>query len=187
MEIQLPGDGQQPPSAYDVLLTDLKPGDLPGIVSQVLGVPYLSASTTDSVWPVLGKIYGLKRRALFTLPVSVHGGKSVNTHFIFDTGAPATYLALSTITALGLEEWQLGGTAVRINGFQTSAVLVSDSIRVSHPDGTTTECQFSGLNLMGMDFIERADATLSVNMAVKEAMISRGEFPTHSSKPTTNE
>jgi hypothetical protein len=172
MEIQLPGDDQQPPSAYDVLLTDLAPEDLHEAVSSVLGVPYLSASPTESTWPVLGRIYGLKRRVLFTMPVSVLGGKCVNTHFIFDTGAPATYLALSTVAALGIEEWQLGDVAIRINGDQTSAVLISDRQVVRHDDGTITKCQFHGLNLMGMDFIERAKATFSVDMANKVAKIS---------------
>ena len=69
MEIQLPGDDQQPPSAYDVLLTDLAPEDLHEAVSRVLGVPYLSDSPTESTWPVLGRIYGIKRRVLFTMPV----------------------------------------------------------------------------------------------------------------------
>ena len=178
MEILLPGDVQLPPSAYDVLLSDLKPDDLPGIVSRTLGVPYLSASTTDAVWPIVGRVYGIKRRVLFTLPVSLQGGgKCVNTHFIFDTGAPATYLASSTIAALGLEEWQLGSAAICINGCQTSSVLVSDTIRVSHPGGSLTDCHFSGLNLMGMDFIERAGATLSVDMVSKEASITRGRSP----------
>ena len=192
MEILLPGDVQLPPSAYDVerfcplnafacafahanvMLSDLKPDDLPGIVSRTLGVQYLSPSTTEAVWPIVGRVYGINRRVLFTLPVSLRGGaKCVNTHFIFDTGAPATYLASSTIAALGLEEWQLGSAAVCINGCQTSAVLVSDTIRVSPPDGSRSGCHFSGLNLMGMDFIERVGATLSVDMVSKEACISK--------------
>jgi hypothetical protein len=173
MEILLPGDDQQPPSAYDVLLTDIVPTDLPGVISQVLGVPYLSPSPAESTWPVHGRVYGIKRRVLFSLPVSVRGGKCVNAHFIFDTGAPATYLAASTVAALGLEEWQLGCAVVCINGQRTSAVLVSDSIRVSLPDGSLTLCHFHGLNLMGMDYIERAGATLSVDMATKEAKIMR--------------
>jgi hypothetical protein len=93
------------PDAYDVLISDIQPEDLPGRISKVLGTEYLSPAKLLP-WPVSGKIWGTNRRTLITLPVSV-AEMYVNVHFILDTGAPTTFVADSTLEALHLQEWQL--------------------------------------------------------------------------------
>jgi hypothetical protein len=77
---------------------------------------------------------------------------------VFDSNAPATFLATSTLRALGLEAWQIGGGAILLNGRRTSNILVS-------------ERQFNGLNIFGMDFLDLAEATLTVDMATNTCCI----------------
>lgn len=143
-----------PPSAYDVLI-EIKPEDLKMIISDIMGVAYLSPAG-DPSWPLNGKIFGVRKRVLFTMPVAIGTAtKGVNVHFIFDTGAPATYIAKSVLDALGVEEWQLGYMPVSINDICLN-VNVSDS----QPD----PCHFKGINLLGMDFLWKCDATLQMRM-----------------------
>lgn len=159
------------PSSYDVCLSDISPEDLPGTISQVLRVGYLSRSDNIDDWPAKGRVYGIKRRVFFSIPVSIRDQPSsaVNVHFLFDTGAPATYLARSTVQTLGLEEWMLNDVTLLVNGRKVSTVLVSDSLRITAPDGTMGPCQFSGLNVLGMDYLDWEDAVLIVDMGSKDA------------------
>ena len=144
------------PSAYDVLITDISPEDLPGAVSRFLGMPYLAHSAESEEWPARGGIYGVKRRVLFSLPMSIRGApaSAVNVHFVFDTGAPATYISRSTVRALGLEEWSVDSARLLVNGRSAGPVLVSDSMA----------CHFAGLNILGMDFLDRHDLVMTVDM-----------------------
>jgi hypothetical protein len=88
---------------FDVLISDIKPADLPGKVSHWMGVDYLSTlADGNPVWPAKGKLYGENKRVMFTLPVS-HENKVVCANFVFDTGALVTYVARSTVTALGID------------------------------------------------------------------------------------
>jgi hypothetical protein len=135
---------------YDVLLSDIKPHELPTRISAIMGVPYLSEAP-NCTWPLHGKIVGYNKRLLFTIPVSL-GEKSVYVHFILDTGAPATFIAEDVLQALGVEEWELSYKTPKINGVKW-AVWVSN--QGNH---------FKGLNLLGMDFLSRIDAHLQVNM-----------------------
>ena len=139
--------------AYDVMLSDISPKDLPNEISEVLGVEYLSPSNDVAVWPAIGRVYGTKRRVLFSMPVSIRGipASAVSVHFIFDTGAPATYLARSTVEALGLKEWRISDAAILVNGIKIGTVLVSDSITITASDGSSQQCHFAGLNVLGMD------------------------------------
>eukprot|EP00798_Chlamydomonas_sp_ICE-L_P013469 gene13469-19327_t len=121
------------PSASDapcnVLISDVKPEDLPFKISKALGKDYLSEMATCS-----GSVHGIvcntkedKLRVLVSLPVCIRG-KSVATHFIFDTGAPKTYLALSVLQALGVPEVSLPNEVVKVNGVK-ALVTVSDSAK----------------------------------------------------------
>lgn len=78
----------------DVLISDVKPEDLPECISGALGIPYLAHKEVEPD-PVEGIVYttqGNTLRVLVTLPLSSRG-RSVATHFIFDTGAPCTFVA----------------------------------------------------------------------------------------------
>lgn len=154
--------------AFDVLISDVKPGDLPNRVSQALGTPYL-ADMECKAGPVNGIVWNSKgstSRVLVTLPVAARG-RSVATHFIFDTGAPCTYVAQSVLDSLGLPEVSLGSEVVKINGVKMSFLSVSDTTTVSYAvNGDTEEkpCHFAGLNILGMDYLERADVKLVIDM-----------------------
>eukprot|EP00955_Chlamydomonas_euryale_P050392 354546-Chlamydomonas_euryale.AAC.2 len=155
---------------FDVRISDVQPEDLPGRLSSILGTQYLSpVQDTTHQSSVRGAIINTKNttlRILVTLPVSIRG-KSVATHFIFDTGAPRTYLARSVLEALGVPEVSLPSEVVRINGVKT-LVSVSDSVQVEYTDeqkGTIVQpCHFVGLNVLGMDFVDRAEIDLNISM-----------------------
>ena len=133
------------PICYDVMLTDIKPDDLPGKISLVLGTDYLSLAPGYSSWPVDGKLWGPNRRLLLTLPVSL-GALSVNVHFIFDTGAPTTYIANSVLRHLSIEEWELFEKPVKVNGIRTQILNTTSKhhsevlkfvIRIHHCEQTS--------------------------------------------------
>lgn len=161
--------------AFDVLISDIKPEDLPTTVSGALGISYLAASPDDSSWPLNGIVYGKNRRILFSVPVTGRD-KSIQVHFIFDTGAPRTYIALSVLTALRIPEVSLSSEVIRINGIKAD-VSVSDTtkIQLQTGDGSYAEvpCHFKGLNLMGMDFLDRLEGVLTVDMAKTKASLNK--------------
>lgn len=159
--------GYVPPDAYDVLLTDIKPEDLPNKISIAMGVKYLNPSQTKLPWPVKGKVWEINRRILFSLPVAKKGGQAVSVHFIFDTGSPATYIGKSVLDALGMEEWQLGDAVMTVNGTKIN-LIVSDSVRTANGE----PCHFVGLNLLGMDYLNRIDGKLVLEMPLNRATIS---------------
>ena len=158
--------GYVSPDSYDVFMSDIKPHDLPTKISEAMGVKYLSPVESKVPWPLTGKVWGINRRILFTLPVAKKNGNAVNVHFIFDTGSPATYIAKSTLDALGVQEWQLGDAVMTVNGTKT-LLTVSDSVKT--PDGKP--CHFVGLNLLGMDYLDRINGKLLVEMQMNTATI----------------
>ena len=42
---------------------------------------------------------------------------------------------------------------------------------ITAPDGSVHPCQFAGLNLLGMDYLDRADASLKIDMDAKEVIL----------------
>lgn len=158
---------------FDVLISDIKPEDLPGRISEALETQYLSEMPIQS-GSVHGKVVNTRDttlRVLITLPVSMRS-KSVATHFIFDTNAPRTYLARSVLEALGVPELSLPSEVVRINGVK-ALVAVSDSTTVSYDDGTIQNpCRFVGLNILGMDFMDRAGIEMTLNMKTNSAVFT---------------
>ena len=161
---------------FDVLINDVKPEDLPGRISQALQTQYLSKMPTKP-GSVHGKVVNTKdatMRVLITLPVSIRT-ESVATHFIFDTGAPRTYLARSVLEALSVPEVSLPSEVVRINGVK-ALVEVSDSVTVSYDDGKggtiVKPGHFVGLNILGMDFMDRAGIEMTLNMKTNSAVFT---------------
>lgn len=149
--------------AFNVL-----PADLPNCIFKAMGVPYL-AETEVKPGPVNGIVFntrGTKLRVLVSLPVSTCEGRSVATHFIFDTGAPTTYVAQSVLDALGLTEACLNREALRINGIKAYTSGSDTTTVTTEVNGITEEkpCNFVGLNLLGMDYLDRADMKLEIDM-----------------------
>lgn len=161
-----------PHNAYDFLITDIKPEDLPGKISQVMGIPYLSVVDLSPIWPAHGKVWGINRRCLFTLPVSLDS-YAVNAHFLLDTGAPSSFLALSTVTALGLQSFQLSGVVVKLNGIR-HPFRVSDEEGYTDLHGVWQQCHFKGLNILGMDFLDRMSGALSIDMSTQTVSMNKG-------------
>ena len=164
--------------AFDVLISDVKPEDLPGRISVALQTPYLADMETRAN-PVNGIVFNtrdVKLRVLVTLPVSARG-RSVAAHFILHTGAPRTYIALSVLEALKLPEISMYSEVVRLNGVKM-AMGVSDTERVSCDGGETTQPnQFTGLNILGMDFMDSADVKLEIDMQTKAVALTSPHFP----------
>ena len=161
-----PPPGFASPSQYDVMISDFGPKDLPDTIARVMGVEYLSQPERIASWPLAGKVWGINRRILFTLPVSVEE-RAVNTHFLFDTGAPATFVSKSVIGALGLEEWQLGDKLTKVNGVRM-VLNLSDGMLMDE-----NNCHFHGINLLGMDYIDKISAKVTIDMANNAASIDR--------------
>lgn len=141
---------------YNLFVPDIEPHDLSNRISNILGVSYLS-DNFSYVWPVHGKVFG--HRVLFTIPVSI-AEKSVNVHFILDTGSPTTFIAEDVLQTLN-SDWPSKYTNPKINGVEVEA-------RASNK-----EKYFQGLNILGMNFLSRIDAELIVNMNDKTAAIQR--------------
>lgn len=165
---------------FDVLISDVKPEDLPGCISQALGVQYL-AEMQSRPTPVNGIVFNTKSRTLrvlVTLPVSARG-RSVAVHFIFDTGAQGTYVALSVLEALSLPEVSLCSEVVKINGVK-SVLSVSDTTKAIYHEGDNemeVPCHFVGLNILGMDFLDRAGIKLEMDLATNAVVLSSPQFP----------
>jgi len=159
---------------FDALNSDVKPEDLPGRISQALGVQYL-ADMQSRPTPVNGIVFNTKNstlRVLVTLPVFA-------VHFIFDTGAPCTYIALSVLEALNLPEVSLCSEVVNINGVK-SVLSVSDTTKATYREGDNkmqVPCHFVGLNILGMDFLDRAGIKLEMDLAANAVVLSSAQFP----------
>lgn len=166
--------------AFDVLISDVKPENLPGRISTALGVQYL-APVHSMPNPVKGIVFNTKEstmRVLVMLPVAANN-RSVATHFIFDTSAPCSYVAQSVLDALQLSEISFHSVVVRINGVK-AALSVSDSTKVSCMVAGHVEeqaCRFVGLNILGMDFLDRAGIKLSIDMQTNGVVFTSPQFP----------
>ena len=147
---------------FDVYVTDVTPKSLPKEISDDMGVQNLSPTDKSMHWPIIGKVWGIRRRIMFTLPVTIRG-KSILAHFLFDTGGPATFIARDTLNAFGMQEHLLGSENVRINGVVVPGILLSDS----------QDSHFKGINLLGMDYLFRVNAMLSIDMKEMQAKLEK--------------
>jgi hypothetical protein len=154
--------------AFDVLISDVLPANLPNRISEALRIPYL-AEMEVKPGPVDGIVFktrGDRLRVLVSLPVSRRAGRSVATNFILDSGAPITYVASSVLDALGLTESCLARELLRINGIK-AYTSVSDTTTVPmEVDGKIEKkpCHFVGLNILGIDYLDRAEIKLEIDM-----------------------
>ena len=137
-----------------------------------------------NIWttcPVNGVVFKTRintLRVLVTLPVSARG-RSVAVHFIIDTGAPCTYISLSVLKALNLPEVSLCSEVVKVNGVK-SALSVSDTTKATYREGDKkmeVPCHFVGLNILGVDFLDRAGIKLEMDLATNDVVLSSAHFP----------
>lgn len=146
----------------DVLISDVKPEDIPDRISQALRVQYL-AERESRPTPVNGIVFKTRNS---TLRVSARG-RRVAVHFIFHTGAPCTYVALSVLEALNLPKDFWCSEVVNINGVK-SVLSVSETIKATYragEDKMEVPCHFVGPNILGIDFLNRAGINLEMNRA----------------------
>lgn len=142
------------PASYDVMLTDIAPSDIKGPISDILKIEYLSVVPSDTPprWPLQGILFGA-RRIMVSVVVSCHRLgqiKSRNVHFIFDTCSPETYLTREAFAALGVDDPDIDGTPTyRVNGQRMH-------LGVSHG-------KFEEVNLLGMNFLDRASASVKIS------------------------
>ena len=99
-----------------MLLSDIKPEDLATKLSRALRCTYLSPSSHTHLSKVQGYIYGPNQLSMFTLPVGCKGDTK-NVHFLFVTGAPATFLATSALDAWDVPSWDVDNFNLLINVF----------------------------------------------------------------------
>ena len=127
-------------SEYDVLITDIGEHDYPRI-AVALGVTNLEITSEKSTFPLQGILYGV--RIFFPLVVTTRR-TSVTVIFLFDTGAPTTFLRRDTFEALGFKEFIPGQANVDIAG-------TTCRVELSHS-------HFENVNLLGYDFAYRIGA-----------------------------
>ena len=156
-----PIDFPQLASDADVLITDLKVVDLYNDVSTVLQCEYLSLSDNKVCWPLMGVIYGSRKRLMMAVPVTWQD-KCVNVHFLFDTGSPITFVGSTVLKALGVETWQLGAGYLKINGVASEVSISDDDERLQ------------GINLLGMDYLYHAHASFNISSTDRTCMMIMG-------------
>ena len=144
------------PASFDVTITDITEADLAHLGRDHFGFERLSlASPADTRFPARGVIDGPNRRVFVPLTVRHSGGEPVRVIFLIDTGAPCTFLREDTLRALGFVD---GAPNVFING-----IKISVSVAHGH---------FASVDLLGADFLFRARATVGVDYAALECVIS---------------
>lgn len=172
-----PLDGPATYGVFDILVSDIKQEDLKGMISEYLDIPYLSIPTSPfPIWPAVGKVWGPNRRCFLTLPVSF-GDRVVNAHFLVMTGAPVSYLAESTFTALGIKTFDVFEKTVRLNGV-VHQFLVSDEAGYTDFAGVWHGCHFKGLNLLGTDFLYTMHGILTIHMPSRTVSLNKGDWMT---------
>ena len=158
--------GKLLPDQFNVPLYDIRPEDLATKVSMAMHCPYLSPSCSTRLQKVQGCIYGPIFRSMFTLPVTCEKSgeeSNCNVHFLFDTAAPATYLAPSALAAWKIPAWDMDNNIFHINGCRIRPSC-SDDQAWDEKSKTREDRRFKGVNLLGMDFIERADALYTLSL-----------------------
>ncbi|CAB5217270.1 hypothetical protein RhiirA5_378200 [Rhizophagus irregularis] len=136
------------PTSFDVLITDIGAQDLRKVISDELNVGYLSDSNQEHDGDVDGIIYGRGFRLICTLTVKIRA-KIKFVHFIVNTSSPSTYLSDDALSAFGL-------TISNPDYFINARINNKDTVVLMSPPGS----HFSGINLLGSEFLKFAGATL---------------------------
>lgn len=146
-----------PPSAYDVLLSDVHFDDLVGPIAERLEVGYLSeAIQPASQKHVRGVLYGTNMRPMVNLVVSTKRFKKlVNVIFLVDTGSPCLYLCEQAMEALGFKDNMPETFEMMFEGVPYEAVM---SPKTGH---------YHDINLIGASFLSLTHACVTVDYLEK--------------------
>jgi hypothetical protein len=141
------------PYEQDILLTDIREVNLQHEIAKEFNVGFLSLVTKDDIsWPIKGFLYGPHSRPVVNL-IFGRKEKLVNVFCIVDTGSPYTYISLATIHALGVEDSFDSSVKAVIHGLPMSAYM------------SPCDKHFPDINLIGSDFLRRANALLSYDFS----------------------
>ena len=83
------------------------------------------------------------------------------------------------LAALHLPKISFCREVVKINGVKAE-LSVSDTTKVSYVVDDRTEerlCHFAGLNILGMDYLDRAGIKLGIDMQTNAVSLSSAQFP----------
>lgn len=142
-----------PPSLpyYDVMLTDMNEDMLKKEIADMLEAKYLEPAPLSAIqWPVHGKYVLDTQRMLVNLVVR-HRSKAVFVFFIVDTAAPATFLSEKACNALGMNDIMPSRFLLDIHGVEVGASMTPSS---------SDKCHFAGLNILGANFMRKANAAI---------------------------
>ena len=169
-----------PPSAYDVLLSDVNHSLLMGSIASLLEVQYLRTVSNDellydqSQTSFHGKLYGANYRCMIRLIVaSKHYKKFVEIIFLVDTGSPHLYLCDIALQAMGFQENIPADFDILFRGMTFPASISPKTL----PDGRPGN--YHDINLIGSNFLKVAGGELSVNYPSGDVQI---QFPEMSSR-----
>ncbi len=149
-----------PPASFDVNVTDISEAVLADLRHH-FGFTRLSplASPSDARFPARGVVYGVNRRVFVPLAVRHASGEPLRVFFLVDTGAPSTFLREDTLRALGLSTH---GLSIAPNVFINDIKI---SVGLSHG-------HFASVDLLGADFLFRAQTTVTIDYAALECLIN---------------
>jgi hypothetical protein len=154
------------PDQQDIMLTDITSEILHSDICTMLigrGDTYLSeAKSFPLEWPAFGRIFGNNKRLMISLPCRRarpdRGYKALNVFFLVDTGSPNSYLCQEAMTALiGIPDCTLPGLI--------TMVVQNESFDVEFhltPSGS----HFHDTNVLGMDFLQVASVSMTVDTPV---------------------
>lgn len=144
------------PEAYDVLISDITPGDLTKI-GEELESTALSETEAEPAFPVMGIVFGNGQRIFVPLIVAKRG-KSINVNFLYDTGSPNSYLRRETLAALGFGENTPSETNVVIHGTALTVYLSSN--------------HFENVDLLGQDFFRAIRGLVTIDYPMSIVQIT---------------
>ena len=147
-------------SKRDILTLDINQNTLPQEISEALAIQNLSSNPSTEIWPIVGKIYGFNKRVLISIPVTGRN-KTVNVHFVLDTGAPLTFIAPSVFEALEIPDASVYSEIIRINGIRYSDCCIS----YIREDNDENQKRIEGTNILGM-ILTRIGAKLTMNFSI---------------------
>ncbi len=148
--------GQIAPNRWDIMLLDLNHTLLVEEVAADLDVEYLGRTLEVVHLPVVGTIYGYNNRLMVNFNCrrkSVKHYSWYNVIFLCDTGSPFSFLSKQTMSKLAGRDNPLQHMIVDIGDISLGFYLAQPT---SH---------FAGVNVLGMDFLLRTDASILIHKA----------------------
>jgi hypothetical protein len=147
----------------DLMLSDVTHELLAADIAPALGVAHLAPVCADVTWPVRACLFGAFSRVMASVVVTAPprtleaAARSVNVVFVVDTGSPYTFLAQSTLQALGYGDTPPRHVPLCVHG-------VGMTVQASHS-------RFADANVLGTDFLVRARCMLTLDFSGCEGLL----------------